>query len=312
MKPRTIVRIRRIVQFLFFAAFVTFVAGAVCAFNIKGASVFTCTLGTLQVIIAAQSLTTALVISGLVMVVLTILVGRVFCSWICPFGAIIDWLEQLIKRIHLKRADKAKSNALINPKTKYGVLLGTLIAAGVARSPVFCAICPIGNTCRASGMQGVAFGIESLLIPLFAGLSFIKERFWCRYLCPVGAVLALTDKISFLRVKLPADTCVRCKRCENSCPMNVQPWSKTHKELKEDPAVIAALVENGTPDILYRPIPFKTLAPEVQEVITGKKSFSKIPGGECIRCFECAASCPLLNESKVAAVTIAEEQSISA
>ena len=312
MKPKTLVVIRKIVQLLFFVCFAVFITGAICAFSLGGNQVFTCVLGTLQIAIAAKALKMTVLITGLVMVVLTILLGRVFCSWMCPFGAIIDWLEQLIKRTHLKRAEKAQNGAIINPKAKYGVLIGTLVAAGVAGRPMFCAICPIGNTCRASGMQGVAFGIESLFIPLFAGLSFIKERFWCRYLCPVGAALALTDKISFLRVKLPAGNCVRCTRCENSCPMNVKPWSKTHKQLKEDPAVIAVLVENGTPDVLYRPIPFKTLSAEVREAVDAKKNYLKVPGGECIRCYECAASCPLLNESKKAAVAVTEGQSLSA
>ena len=313
MKPKTIVIIRKLVQFLFFVFFIVFCAGAVCAFNLGGKDVFACTLGTLQVVIGAQTLYTSLIVIGIIMLVMTILLGRVFCSWICPFGALIDYLELLIKRTHLKRAEKLRANAAINPKTKYGVLIGTLAAAGIAKRPVFCAICPIGNTCRASGMQGVALGIESLFIPLFAGLSFIKERFWCRYLCPVGAVLALTDKLSFLRVKLPADTCVRCKRCENACPMHVQPWTKTHKRVKEDPAVIAALVENGTPDVLYRPISVSKLPEEVTSVITATaKKGCKVPGGECIRCYECAAACPILNEGLTEHVDVAENAAVTA
>jgi len=313
MKPKAILKIRKLVQFLFFVFFLVFCAGAVCAFNINETGVFACTLGALEVIIGSGTIYASLLITGAIMLVLTILLGRVFCSWICPFGAVIDYLELLIKRIHLKRADKLKANAVINPKTKYGVLIGTLAAAGIAKRPVFCAICPIGNTCRAAGMQGVMIGLETLFVPLFAGLSFFKERFWCRYLCPVGAVLALTDKLSILRVKLPADTCIRCKRCENACPMGVNPWTKTHKRVKEDPAVIAALVENGTPDILYRPIGFATLPAEVADVVsaTAKKG-CKIPGGECIRCYECAAACPILNEGFTEKVDVVEEAAISA
>lgn len=313
MKPKTLVKIRKLVQFLFFVFFIVFCFGAVCSFNLGDKPVFACTLGTLQVVIASRTLNLSLIIIGVIMLVVTILLGRVFCSWVCPFGALLDYLELIIKRTHLKRAEKLRESAAINRKTKYGVLIGTLVAAGIARRPVFCAICPIGNTCRASGMQGVALGLESLFIPLFAGLSFIKERFWCRYLCPVGAVLALTDKISFLRVKLPADTCVRCKRCENACPMHVQPWTKTHKRVKEDPAVIAALVENGTPDILYRPVPPATLPESVSGAIAdAAKKCRKVPGGECIRCFECAAACPILNEGLTVPADVQEAAAVSA
>ncbi|MCL2678320.1 MAG: 4Fe-4S dicluster domain-containing protein, partial [Clostridiales bacterium] len=203
-------------------------------------------------------------------------------------------------------------NVIVNPTSKYGVLAGVAVAAGVASRPVFCAVCPIGNTCRAAGMQGVMLGLEALVIPVFAGLSFIKERFWCRYLCPVGAVLALTDKVSLVRVKLPAGTCVRCKRCENACPMAAEPWTNTHKQLKEDPAVLDALMEKGLPDALYRPVPLQTLGADVQNLLESKSNYKRIPGGECIRCYECAASCPLLNEQKEISADIAAEKPMTA
>src|SRR5690554_4861688 len=157
MNPKNIVKIRTISQIVFFIFLVLFITGAVCAFSLGGQQVFTCTLGMLQLSIASRTLIMGVVISGLVMIILTLILGRVFCSWICPFGSLLDWLEGLLKKLRLNKANKAqcpeKANLLASPYNKYGVLAGALISAGILRSPAFCVICPIGGTCRAAGLQ---------------------------------------------------------------------------------------------------------------------------------------------------------------
>ncbi|MCL2678584.1 MAG: 4Fe-4S binding protein, partial [Clostridiales bacterium] len=83
MKPRTLLLIRRIVQFLFFVFFLIFVVGTVCAFSLGDKQALSCTVGTIQVVISGAVITGTLIVTGLVMVALTILLGRVFCSWMC-------------------------------------------------------------------------------------------------------------------------------------------------------------------------------------------------------------------------------------
>lgn len=316
MKPQNIVRMRLITQILFFIFLVLFITGAVCAFSLGDKQVFSCTLGMLQLTLASRTLITGVVISGLVLIGLTLVLGRVFCSWICPFGTLLDWLEGLLKKLRLNKANKAASKEQVtllkNPKHKYGILAGALISAGILRSPVFCTICPIGGTCRAAGLQSVNMSLEAMFIPLIAGLSFIQRRFWCKFLCPVGAILALTDRFSFLKVKLPADTCLRCGRCEKACSMDIAPWTNTHKSLKKDPLVLDALMEAGLPDFLDRPTPFRELPANTQEVISKANKKYPVPGGECTHCYECTAVCPLLNTNQDQSLTSSPGKPLSA
>jgi len=316
MKPKNLVRLRLISQLLFFIFLVLFITGAVCAFSLGDKQIFACTLGMLQLSIASRTLIMGVVISGLVLVILTLILGRVFCSWICPFGTLLDWLENLLKKLRLNKANKAqktgKTGLLTNHHNKYGVLAGALISAGILRSPAFCTICPIGGTCRAAGLQGANMGLEALFIPLIAGLSFIQKRFWCKFLCPVGAILALTDRFSFLKVKLPAATCLRCGRCEKVCSMDIAPWINTHKAWKKDELVLDALMETGLPDFLDRPAPFKELPQNVQNILTKVSKKYSVPGGECTHCYECTAACPVLNQEKAVDLPTAAEKPLSA
>ncbi len=59
-----------------------------------------------------------------------------------------------------------------------------------------------------------------LIALLFAGilaLNAIRQRFWCRYLCPLGALLGLVSKVAWLR-RVVGETCVDCGRCARACP----------------------------------------------------------------------------------------------
>ncbi len=53
------------------------------------------------------------------------------------------------------------------------------------------------------------------------GLSFIIRNFWCRYLCPYGALLGLLALASPFQVKRDKETCIDCKKCEKTCPASI-------------------------------------------------------------------------------------------
>lgn len=299
MNPKSLVRIRFISQVVFFIALVLLVGGAFCAFSLGDKQVFTCPVGTLQITLASRALIWSVILSGLVMVVITILFGRVFCSWICPFGSILDWLNKGLQKRRISKCEGSKKeSALINRKSKYGILVGALLSAGILKSPVFCILCPLGNTCRSIGKQGTRFGLETLFIPLIAGLEVFHKRFWCKYLCPIGGFLALVDRFSLKRVKLPVANCLGCGRCEKSCSMDIEPGSNIHKNFKKDPQVLELLMEQGQPDILDQPIPFSSLNNDIQKKLKSLEKNYPVPPGECTRCYECRAACPLLVSKK--------------
>ncbi|MSR35274.1 MAG: 4Fe-4S binding protein [Gemmatimonadetes bacterium] len=144
-------------------------------------------------------------------VVTTLLWGRVFCGYLCPFGALQDFLEHLVPRkLRRKLPHPVHESGLF---IKYGVLGVILVPvmAGSDRS-IFQYFEPFGT---------VFFWSSSTALWLIAGAiligSAIIPRFYCRYLCPLGASLALASLISPFRIKR-VQQCTVCTVCEHSCP----------------------------------------------------------------------------------------------
>jgi ferredoxin-type protein NapH len=304
MTPRTIKVARTVSQVVFFLLLVVFVTGTFCSFRLGGAAYLTCPLGTLQFTLSAQQILGTTILSGLFLLVVTLLLGRVFCGWVCPFGALLDWLQKPLARF---RVNKERNSALLGgPESrylKYGVLGGVVLAAGLFRSPAFCAICPVGTTCRTAGLQGINLGVETAVLPMFAGLEIVRKRFWCKTFCPIGALLALFARFSILKIRLPWDQCAGCRRCEEACAMDNSPHAM-HERLKTDPEVLKALMAVGIPDLLDRPVNPDSFPGQVQEVLAKKRKKYAVSAAECTRCCSCLAACPVLNRQLAAPTTV--------
>jgi NosR/NirI family transcriptional regulator, nitrous oxide reductase regulator len=144
-------------------------------------------------------------------VVTTLLWGRVFCGYLCPFGALQDLLERIVPR----RLRREPSPALHRraARLKYGVLAVVLAPAVVGSgASLFQYAEPFGT---------VFFPSRSLLLWAIAAAilaaSAVVPRFYCRYFCPLGAALALGALLSPLRIRR-VEQCGVCKVCEQRCP----------------------------------------------------------------------------------------------
>ncbi len=141
----------------------------------------------------------------------TLFWGRVFCSSLCPFGALQDFISRLLPRHFQQQPPRAVHNAAIY--IKYGVLAFLLLmAAAWAELSVFQYFEPFGTIFYFS--QSV--WLWAILFVFLAGSVFVS-RFYCRYACPLGAALGVVSMISPLRIKRVRQ-CVYCKLCEHSCP----------------------------------------------------------------------------------------------
>ncbi len=144
-------------------------------------------------------------------VVTVLLVGRVFCGFLCPFGALQDFIDRLVparfKRELPKRAHR------IGLKAKYGVLaIIVLPALAGSEASIYHYFEPFGT---------VFFLSTNAMLWTIAGAvlvaSAVVPRFYCRYACPLGAALALGSVFTWRRIPR-VEQCDHCIVCERKCP----------------------------------------------------------------------------------------------
>ncbi len=152
-------------------------------------------------------------------VVLTALLAKsAFCGWICPFGAIQEWIGAAAGFFGVKRylppswADRA------GRYLKYVVLAWATFGAGVAGTMVFRDVDPF-HALFEPLTAGFAGSTVVLLITLLA--SAVIDRPWCKYACPLGALIGLMGRASLVKIERDAASCTSCGLCDRKCPMGV-------------------------------------------------------------------------------------------
>lgn len=240
----------------------------------------------------------ALILVGISVVIvlgLTLIMGRSFCSWICPFGTWLDGVGS-IKKQKKELPDAYILNALRDRSIKYGLFIGFILASAALGSYFFCAICPIGTAARFAGPAFLGLPVLALLPALlFIGFTYVayqyEPRMWCKYYCPLGGFLAFVDKASIHRVYIEPHLCIECRRCERACPMDIPIVEQTRYRLLQDPEVREAIgATDDNPDPLYNKN-FHFLPDDVKELLERKSYDYKIDAGECIRCYQCTEVC---------------------
>jgi ferredoxin-type protein NapH len=157
-------------------------------------------------------------------VLFTLLLGKVFCSWICPAGLLFEITGKLRKL--LRFAELPPAEVKFSRANKY-VLLGIgLAVAGVVGLPIFTLIYPPAAISRLLHAWVFGTSLAGVLVVLGVIVAFelvVSPRWWCRTMCPGGALYGLIGWPRLLRIKLDADRCTRCRKCEPVCEPGLNP-----------------------------------------------------------------------------------------
>ena len=168
--------------------------------------------------------------------VIALLFRKSFCGLICPFGAIQEFTAKLGQLIFRKKLVIPTSIDKPMRYLKYVVLIITVIyawkTAGLWMAP-YDPWSAYGHL--AEGLESVwaesAVGLILLVITILGSLLY--DRFFCKYLCPMGAFYGILGKISPYRVTRNNDLCINCGKCNNACPMNIDVQHKNEVKTAE-------------------------------------------------------------------------------
>ncbi|MFP5527537.1 4Fe-4S binding protein [Peptococcus simiae] len=195
-----------------------------------------CPIGALQAVIGSAEYKVSLYLMGFFVLVGTFL-ARFVCGWLCPFGLIQDLLHKIpfVKKIHTFPGDKWLRYLKYIILAVFVIILPlTLVNVIGSGNPYFCKlICPAGMieggwplvalNPELRATLGHLFIWKNVVLALMVVASIILYRPFCKYLCPLGAIYGLFNKVSFYRYQLDDNRCISCGQCRKACGMAIDP-----------------------------------------------------------------------------------------
>ncbi len=210
-----------------------FCAPGINCYSCPGA-IAACPLGSLQGSFSADHSTIFYVFG--ILLLYALMFGRMICGWLCPFGLV----QELVYKVKTPKVKKSPVTRLLS-FFKYAVLVFFVLIVPVMYAfrdtplPAFCKyICPAGTLEGGIGLLSNAVNASyfSMLGPLFTwkfmlmvsiliGSVFIF-RLFCRFICPLGALYGLFNKLSFFGIKVEQSKCTDCGLCYAHCKMDIR------------------------------------------------------------------------------------------
>lgn len=181
---------------------------------------------------------------GLGIIFITIIFGRFFCGWVCPFGAIhqfVGYLGNLKKttsqKIQLNKYRKAQGikylvlvfflSAAAFPSLAASLQTGLLDPIPLVTRSFQLVLLPIfDRTVNFVSASGRFYTGSWLIFAIFVTavlLNLVIPRFYCRFICPLGAFLGIINRFSIWRIGKNKSECINCKLCERACEGGCEP-----------------------------------------------------------------------------------------
>lgn len=191
-----------------------------------------CPIGALQAVSGSIKFQVSFYVLGFILA-LGVLAGRAVCGFVCPFGLI----QELFYKIPFPKKKLWKGFTYV----KYFLLVVFVIILPVfytntlgMGAPTFCEyICPAGmleggipilsTNSQLRNTIGKLFSVKMciLVITIIGCMSVC--RFFCKVMCPLGAIYGILNRISIYHMEIDKDRCISCEKCHKVCPMDVIP-----------------------------------------------------------------------------------------
>jgi len=152
---------------------------------------------------------------------LTLLFGPVFCGWVCPFGTVEEFIGKIGRKIFKKRYNNfipLKLDRLLR-YLRYVILILVVVNTAISGKLLFSNFDPYFALFNIWSSEVTRLSLLVLGLVLIG--SLFVERPWCKYLCPLGALLGIFNLFRIIKLKRNEKTCINCKACDRICPMNI-------------------------------------------------------------------------------------------
>ena len=281
-----IITVRKISQIFFFVLFIWF-----CIVNTVGSSFWQLRgwpvnfflqldpLVAISTILSTHTLYFKL-LWAVPVIILTILFGRFFCSWLCPFGSLHHFVSYLAHK-NKKVSEKIELNKYRKSQViKYYILIVFLISAAfpfASKSLQIGLLDPIPLFTRtinlvilpiADSVTKITFPVKRyyegawIIFLIFITITLLNiyiPRFFCRFLCPLGALMGLVSRFAIFRFGQNENKCHGCRACEKSCEGGCEPAG----EIKQSECVLCFKCQS---DCVHNTISYQTQVSTAGEI----------------------------------------------
>lgn len=150
------------------------------------------------------------------------LMRKSFCSWLCPVGAVSEKLWEIGRDTFGRNFRLPRPADICLRSVKY-LLLALFLYAVLSMSAADIKAFLSGPYGLISDVKMLGFfrylGITgAIVLGVLIGLSFLIQNFWCRYLCPYGALMGIAALVSPAKIRRNRELCIDCAKCAKACP----------------------------------------------------------------------------------------------